>query len=238
MIEESPKLGMLEHLEELRWRLFRASAALVVGAIVSYVFRDFVFDILTQPFTDAFGEDAPLQTLKPTEAFSSALRIAMFGGFIIGSPVIMWQLWRFVAPGLRSEERKWAVPIVFSLVVLFLGGVAFAYFLAPRGLEFLQTVLPVALGTTLSEYLSFILRFLLVFGVAFEFPVFLFAAAAMGMVTSKQLAENRRWAVLVIVIIGAAATPTGDAFTMFALAFPLYFLYEGTLLLIRFVLRK
>ena len=238
MTEEGPRLRLLEHFEELRWRLFRASVALMLGAIVSYVFRDVVFDLLTQPFTDAFGEDAPIQTLKPTEAFSSALRIAMFGGFIIGSPVIMWQLWRFVAPGLSPVERKWAVPIVVALVVLFLGGVVFAYYLAPRGLQFLQAVLPVALGTTLSEYLSFILRFLLMFGVAFEFPVFLFAAAAMGMISSQQLADGRRWAVVIIVIVGAAATPTGDPFTMFALAIPLYLLYEVTLLLIRFVLRK
>jgi sec-independent protein translocase protein TatC len=238
MTKEGPKLRFLEHLEELRWRLFRAFVALMLGGIVSYVFRDVVFDLLTQPFTDAFGEGAPIQTLKPTEAFSSALRIAMFGGFIIGSPVIMWQLWRFVAPGLRPVERKWAAPIVVALVVLFLGGVAFAYYLAPRGLQFLQAVLPVALGTTLSEYLSFILRFLLMFGVAFEFPVFLFAAAAMGVTSSQQLADGRRWAVVIIVIVGAAATPTGDPFTMFALAIPLYLLYEGTLLLIRFVLRK
>lgn len=239
MIEQEKKLGMLEHIDELRWRLFRSSLALVLGAIVSYVFRDFLYDILTRPFVQAFGEDVGLQTLKPTEAFSSALRMATFGGFVIGSPVITWQLWRFVAPGLRPVERKWALPIVTALVVLFLGGVAFAYYIAPRGLEFLQTVLDdVNLGTTLSEYLSFMLRFLLVFGLAFEFPVFLYAAAAMGLVTSKQLAENRRWAVLIMVIVGATATPTGDAVTMFALALPLYILYEGTLLLVRLTLRK
>lgn len=239
MIEEEKKLGMLEHIDELRWRLFRSSLALVVGAIVAYLFRDLLYEILTAPYVDAFGEDAQLQSLKPTEEFSSALRMATFGGFVLGSPVIMWQGWRFIAPGLRPVERKWALPIVVALVVLFLTGVSFAYYIAPRGLEFLATVLnEVSVGTTLSEYLSFMLRFLLVFGIAFEFPVFLYAAAAMGLVSSKQLAENRRWAVLIMTIVGAAATPTGDALTMFALAIPLYVLYEITLLLIRMTLRK
>lgn len=99
-------------------------------------------------------------------------------------------------------------------------------------------MLDVAVGTTVNEYLSFVLRFLLVFGLSFEFPVFLFAAAAMGLVTSRQLGQGRRWAVLAITVLAAMATPTGDAFTMFFLAVPLYVLYEIDILLIKLVLRK
>ena len=237
MIGEGQRQSMLEHLEELRARLFKASLALVAGAIVAYLFRDRLFSLLTEPFYQAFP-DAELVTLKPTEAFSASMRIALFGGFVLGSLPITWQLWRFGAPGLTAKERKWAVPIVAALVILFLVGVGFAYTILPRGLEFLQGMLDVAVGTTVNEYLSFVLRFLLVFGLSFEFPVFLFAAAAMGLVTSRQLGQGRRWAVLAITVLAAMATPTGDAFTMFFLAVPLYVLYEIDILLIKLVLRK
>lgn len=237
MIDEGRPQPMLEHLEELRVRLFKASLALVGGAVVAYVFRDWLFGLLTEPFNQAFP-GVELVTLKPTEAFSASMRIALFGGFILASLPITWQAWRFIAPGLTEKERAWAVPIVIALVVLFLLGVGFAYLILPRGLGFLQGMLDVAVGTTVNEYLSFVLRFLLVFGLSFEFPVFLFAAAAMGVVSSKQLGEWRRWAVLAITVLAAMATPTGDAFTMFFLAVPLYLMYEIDILLIKTVLRK
>lgn len=237
MIDETRRQPMLEHLEELRMRLFKASLALVAGAVIAYLLREQLFAILTEPFNQAFP-GVELVTLKPAEAFSASMRIALYGGFVLGSVPITWQLWRFVAPGLTAKERKWAIPIVAALVGLFLLGVSFAYLILPRGLSFLQGMLDVAVGTTVNEYLSFVLRFLLVFGLSFEFPVFLFAAAAMGLISSEKLRAGRRWAVLAITVLAAMATPTGDAFTMFFLAVPLYVLYEADILLIRLVLRK
>jgi sec-independent protein translocase protein TatC len=116
--------------------------------------------------------------------------------------------------------------------------VGFAYWLLPRVLELLGSFLDVDVQTTVSDYVGFFLRFVFIFGLTFQFPVFLFAAGAAGIVTSAQLRQARRWAVLIIVIVAAAVTPTGDAYTLFFLAGPLYALYEITLLLIRFVLRK
>jgi len=236
-VESDKRLSMLEHLEELRWRVFKAAAVVVAGAIAAYVFRNPIFEWLKAPFEEAFP-GLELQTIKPTEQFASAMRIAAFGGFVLASPFVSWQLWAFVAPGLTKKERRWTIPIVAAMVVLFLAGVAFAYLVLPRGLLFLNSVLDVPVSPTVSEYLSFVLRFLLVFGLAFEYPVFMFAAGAVGLVSSKQLGQARRWAILTITVVAAAATPTGDPFTMLVLAVPLYLMYEITLLLIRFVLRK
>lgn len=237
MTAEEKRMSMIGHLDELRWRLLKSAIALLVGAMIAWVFRGDILGLLKAPYIDIFpGEN--LQTITPTEQFGSAMRLAFFGGFLLASPVVMWQLWSFVVPGLTSKERRWAIPIVTALVTLFLAGVGFAYLILPRSLLFLNSVLDVELSVTVSEYLSFVVRFLLVFGLAFEYPVFLFAAGAVGLVSSAQLAHVRRWAILGISIVAAAATPTGDPFTMLLLAVPLYLMYEITLLLIRYILRK
>jgi sec-independent protein translocase protein TatC len=167
------------------------------------------------------------------------MRIALFGGIILASPVILYQIWAFIQPALTKKERSWAIPIVAALVVLFVGGVIFGYVTLPRGLEFLLEIFPdVETNLRLGDYYSFTLRFLFAFGIAFLFPVFLFAAAAAGAITSQQLARWRRWAVLIIVIGAALITPSGDAFSLIVLSVPLYLMYEATYWLVRLVLRK
>jgi sec-independent protein translocase protein TatC len=167
------------------------------------------------------------------------MRIGLFGGVILASPVVLYQLWAFIQPALTSKERNWAWPIVSALVVLFVGGVVFGYLTLPRGLDFLLDIFPdVETNLRLGDYYSFTLRFLLAFGLAFLFPVFLFAAAAAGIITSKQLARGRRWAILIIVIGAALITPSGDAFSLLVLSVPLYLMYETTYWLVRLVLRK
>lgn len=237
MTTEEKRMSMIGHLDELRWRLAKGSIALLIGAVVAWTWRNTMLDMLKAPYIGAFpGEE--LQTITPTEQFGSAMRLAFFGGFLLASPVVMWQVWGFISPGLTRKERRWAIPIVTALVTLFLAGVGFAYLILPRSLLFLNGVLDAELALTVSEYLSFVVRFLLVFGLAFEYPVFLFAAGAVGMVSSAQLAQVRRWAILAISVVAAGATPTGDPFTMLVLAVPLYLMYEVTLLLIRHILRK
>ncbi len=237
MISDDQRAPMLVHLEELRWRLVKAAASLVLGAIFAYLFRDQIFEWISRPYYEAFPE-SELVTIRPAESFSAAMRLALFGGFVLASVPITWQAWAFVSPGLTKKERKWVIPVVLTSVSLFLIGVAFAYYILPRGLTFLQETLDVGQETAVSEYLNFALRFLLVFGISFEFPIVLFMAGALGLVKSEQLARGRRWAVLVIAVVGAAATPTGDPFTMLFLSIPLYMLYEITLLAIRYILRK
>ena len=167
------------------------------------------------------------------------MRIGLFGGVILASPVILYQMWAFVNPALNSKERKWAIPVVTALAILFVGGVLFGYWSLPRGLDFLLGVLPdVENNLRVGDYYSFTLRFLLAFGLAFLYPVFLFAAAAAGVVSSEQLARGRRWAVLIVVTAAALITPSGDAFTLMLLSVPLYLMYEITYWLVRLVLKK
>jgi sec-independent protein translocase protein TatC len=167
------------------------------------------------------------------------MRIGLFGGIILASPVVLYQIWAFVNPALTGGERKWAIPIVAALVVPFVGGVAFGYWSLPRGLEFLLDIFPgVETDLQIGQYYSFTLRFLLAFGLAFLYPVFLFAAAAAHLITAEQLARGRRWAVVIIVIGAALITPSGDAFTLLILSVPLYLMYEATYWLVRLTLRR
>jgi sec-independent protein translocase protein TatC len=237
MSEDTPR-SVIEHLEELRWRLVKSAIAIVIGAIVAFVLREWIFDALARPYRLALpGQD--LNQFEVTEGFSVAMRLSFFGGLFLASPVLFYQIWAFINPALTKRERKWTIPIVTALVVLFAGGVAFGYFILPRGLVFLLGIQPglnAVIGA--SDYFGLALRFLLVFGVAFEFPVFIFAAAAAGLVSSEKLGKGRRWAVLIIVVVGAVVTPTGDPLTLMALSVPLYLLYEGTIWLVKFTLHK
>lgn len=236
---EEQRQPILEHLNELRWRLVKSAIALTVGAVIAFFFRDRLFELLESPYRLAIDNTDALAQFQVTEGFSVAMRLALFGGTLLASPVLLYQIWAFVNPALTPRERKWTVPIAITLAVLFSGGVAFGYFILPRGLEFLlgiQSGLEPIIGV--SSYISLALRFLLVFGLAFEFPVFLFAAAAAGLLSSQQLKQGRRWAVLIIVVLGAVVTPTGDPLTLLALSIPLYLLYEVTILLVKLILRK
>ena len=230
---------IMSHLTELRSRLFKVAAAIVIGSIAAFIFRDWIFDLLIDPYEQITG-DSKLAFFKPTEAFSLFMRLSLFGGFILASPVVIYQVWAFVAPALSKREKRIAIPVVMILVVLFLSGVGFGYWSLQRGLGFLidfggDSLDPVIGG---SFYLSFAMRFLLVFGIAFEFPVFLYAAAAMGVVGWRQLAAGRRWAVLLIVTLGAVVTPSGDPYTLLLLSVPLYVFYEATIWIVRFTLRR
>jgi len=230
---------LMAHLEELRSRIVKAGLAIVVGAVVAFVFRDWIFDLLIQPYREVTAE-RNLVFFRPTEAFSLFMRISLFGGLVLASPVVIYQIWAFVAPGLTKRERRWVIPVVSVLAVLFLAGIWFGYWSLERGLGFLIDFGGDDLDPTIGGdfYLSFALRFLLVFGIAFEFPVFLFLAAAVGFVGWRSLARGRRWAVLLIVTIGAVVTPSGDPLTLLLLSAPLYALYELDIWLIRWILRR
>jgi len=237
VIEDKPQ-SILTHLEELRWRVVKIFIAILVGGVVAFVFAEQLRSILEAPFLTAAPE-SEFQTFDATEKWGVLMRIGLFGGAILASPVILYQIWAFIQPALTSQERNWAVPIVTALVVLFVGGVGFGYWILPRGLEFLLNVFPdVENNLRLGSYYSFTLRFLLAFGLTFLFPVFLFAAGASGIISSEQLARGRRWAILIIVIASALITPSGDAFTLIVLSAPLYLMYEATYWLVRLVLKK
>lgn len=230
---------MMEHLVEFRSRLVKALIAVGISTIVAFFFNEQILALLAKPYQIAVP-DGSLAFFRPTEAFSTVLRLSLFGGVILASPVILYQMWRFASPALSRKEKRWAYPITAVFVFLFISGVVVGYVALERGLGFLlefggETLVPV-IGADF--YLKFATRFILAFGIAFEFPVFLFAAAAAGFVTSKKLRHNRRWAVLIIVVAAAIITPSGDPMTLMLLATPLYVLFELTILAIRFILRK
>lgn len=227
------------HLEELRKRIIVAALAVVIGALVAFVLRNRIFEILVEPY-EKVTDDRSLVFFRPTEAFSLYMRLSLFGGFVLASPIVLWQLWAFIAPALSKRERRYVVPIVLSLSLLFLTGVGFGYWSLERGLGFLidfggDALEPVVGG---DYYMSFALRFLLAFGLAFEFPVFLYTLALIGVVGWRRLASGRRWAVLIIVTAGAAITPSGDPLTLMLLSVPLYVLYEATIWIVRFTVRR
>lgn len=218
--------------------MFKIFIAVLVGGIVAFVFADSLRSILEAPFEVASPE-SELQSLAAAEQWGVLMRIGLFGGVILASPVILYQIWAFINPALTGRERKWAFPIVGALVTLFVGGVVFGYSVLPRGLEFLLTLFPeVQTNLRIGDYYSFVLRFLLAFGLAFLYPVFLFTAAAAGLLSSEQLGRGRRWAVLLVVTGAAIITPSGDAFTLLVLSAPLYLMYEITYWLVRLVLKK
>lgn len=238
MTEQVPML-FLDHLGELRERIIKAGAALVVGSVGAFFFHEWLLDILARPFESAV-EDGQLAVFRPTEAFSLVMRLSLFGGIVLASPIILYQIWRFVSPALSKREKKWVIPLMSILTVLFVSGVVLGYWALTRGLEFLLTFgggnLEPVIGA--DNYLGFAMRFILAFGIAFEFPVFLFAAAAAGLVGSARLRKGRRWAVLVIMLAAALITPSGDPLTLMLLSVPLYAMFELTILAIRYVLKK
>jgi sec-independent protein translocase protein TatC len=232
-------MPLMAHLVELRQRLVKSAAALAAGTFVAFFFNEQILDLLAKPYQIAVPEGT-LAFFRPTEAFATVMRMSLFGGVILASPVILYQSWRFVSPALTRKEKRWAYPITLTFVFLFLFGVLVGYVALERGLGFLLEFGGDALTPIIGAdfYLKFATRFILAFGIAFEFPVFLFAAAAVGAVTSKMLRSNRRWALLIILIAAAVITPSGDPMTLMLLSTPLYILYELTILAIRFVLRK
>lgn len=229
---------ILAHLEELRWRIVKAGAAVLIGGIIAFFFADPLRQILEIPFHQA-DPTAEFQTFTPAEQWGVLMRIAFFGGLILASPVVLYQLWAFINPALTHRERRWAIPIISVMVVLFVGGVIFGYWVLPRGLSFLLNIFEdVRNDLRLADYYSFTLRFIFAIGVAFLYPVFLFASAAAGVIRSEQLARGRRWAILVVVVAAALITPTGDPITLALFSIPLYLMYEITYWLVRLLLRR
>lgn len=228
---------LMAHLTELRSRLVKTFIAVGAGTVVAFFFRNQMLYLLQSSYSEVAGRD--LVVTGPTDQFSIAMRMSLFGGVVLSSPVIAYQAWSFINPGLTAKERKWAFPVVAALVTLFSLGVGFAYWSLPRAVGFLVSIFEDLENLwTVELYTRFVIRFLLLFGVSFQFPVFLFGAAAAGVVTSDKLAAGRRWAVLIIVVVGAAVSPTGDPVTLLLLSTPLYVFYEATIWLIRLALKK
>jgi len=220
---------LIQHLVELRTRSLRAGAVFLIATVASYMFSKYVLLMLEQPFIDVSGGVKSLQYLVPTEGFLTRLKVSALCGLVISSPYIFYQVWKFVAPGLYKHERRLAVPSVMAASILFAGGVLFGYFLIlPYGLRFLvlgfEIPSAVEANIQLKQYVSFTLKLMVAFGIAFELPVIIFLLARMGLVSSGWLVKNFRYAIVVIFIASAVITPP-DFITQVTLAMPLILLY-------------
>lgn len=222
-------MSFLDHLEELRRRVLWSLAALVVGAVIGFVITTQleVIAFLTRPVRPLL-EDGRLAYLNPTEPFLVTLKVSAFVGVILALPVIFWQFWRFVAPGLVEREKKIFIPAVFASVVLFVGGAALAFYMAlPLGLKFFFSFADEALKPviTINQYFGFAMQVTLMFGIVFETPLVILLLTWVGVLSPRTLMTYRRHAIAAIAVISAVMTPA-DVFSMVIMMVPLYLLYE------------
>jgi sec-independent protein translocase protein TatC len=226
MASVDDKMPFMEHLGELRKRIVRSLMGLLVGLGIALPFSQKIVDYLARPVR-ATGNN--LVFLSLTEAFWVQMKVAVIVGLFVAAPVILWQIWAFVAPGLHQHERKYAVPFVLIGSALFIGGGAFSLkIVTPYAISFLLSysrpgLLPMI---SIGSYVDFLLKFTVAFGVVFELPLAITLLARMGVVTPAMLAKNRKYAILGAFIAAAILTPTPDAFNQTLMAGPLIILYE------------
>jgi sec-independent protein translocase protein TatC len=235
------KMPITSHLEELRKRLVRSLIAIGIGMGICYNFKEKLFDVLTYPLTTALPKNSYMIFTSLPEAFFNYLKISFFAGLMLTSPYVLYQIWKFVSPGLYQSEKKYVLPFVVVATLLFASGVSFCYFLVlPPAFKFFTEFATDFLKPMLSlrEYLSLALKLLLVFGLMFEIPVFLFFMAKIGIITPAFLAKQRKYAILIIFIAAAILTPTPDAFTQILMALPMMVLYEISIIVIRVGVKK
>jgi sec-independent protein translocase protein TatC len=230
---DEKKLPLTAHLQELRKRLILSFIAVGAGFIICYAFSQPLFDVLSAPLLKRMPLGGSLIFTSVAEAFFTYMKVAFIGGLILASPFVLYQIWAFVAPGLYQKEKRYVVPFVLSGSFFFALGVLFGYFLAiPIGFKFLlgfatDFIKPMP---SMKEYLSFSIKFLLAFGIVFEFPVVLILLARIGVVDAKTMARQRKYAILLIFIFAAVMTPP-DLISQVIMALPLMGLYELSILL-------
>jgi len=235
------EMPFLDHLEELRWRIVWSLGALVVGVIAGFtlVVKLKLIKILQEPIAPYLT--GKLVVTSPTDTFSITMNFAVIIGIILASPVIIYQIWAFLSPALHRHEKKVVIPVIIGAVMLFISGVAMAwFFVLPMILRFLMTFQSESLDAmiTATGYFGMVSTLALTFGAAFELPVLILALAALGLVTPKFLGKFRPYALILAFLASAIVTP-GDIFlATLALCVPLYLLYELSIILAFVIFRK
>jgi len=251
------KQPFTQHLNELRRRITVSVVAVLVGFIACFQYSEYIFEWLMLPMRKNIELDIhkspylfltprekvhDLVFLAPAESFWVHMKIALIAGIIITAPILFWQLWRFISPGLHSREKRLAVPFVFVTSLLFITGSSFCFLVVlPFAMQFLlefktQSLVPMI---SVEKYMDFCLKFILAFGIVFELPVVIVFLTRMGIVSPDTLAKNRKYAVLFAFILAAILTPTPDAFNQTLMAVPIIILYEAGILASRiFALRR
>jgi sec-independent protein translocase protein TatC len=230
-------MSVVDHLRELRDRIIWSLMAVAVGAVICFIFFGPIIHLMIAPYRDATGKG--LIFTQPLEAFMTRVKVAAYGGFVLASPVVFFHLWRFITPGLNPKEKKYAIPFVVSSVVLFVGGSLVAVVTFPKALNFLLGVGGKDLDPLLSagSYLTLVFLMILAFGVSFEFPIVMMFLLLARIITTQQLRKIRKYAFLGIVVFAAVITPSQDPISLFAMAIPMYLLYEVSIVLGRLLKR-
>src|SRR4030042_2785069 len=238
--DEENKLPFIGHLEELRKRLVVCFIAIGIGFAVSYGFKEKIFEILTLPLIAAMQEGDNLIFTGISEAFFTYLKVAFLSGVMLAAPVILYEFWMFVAPGLYQKERRLLFPIVFLSSFFFVGGALFGYFVVfPFGFKYFlgfatEHIRPLP---SMKEYMSLSSKMLLAFGLVFELPLLITLLSRLGLISVAFLKKNRKYAILLIFIIAAILTPP-DALTQILMAIPMIGLYEISIMGAKILQRK
>jgi sec-independent protein translocase protein TatC len=238
-MSEEDKMPLLQHLEELRSRLLVCLLAIGVGFVISYIFAGKLFAILMKPWIEAMPQGAPATLIytAPHEAFFVYMKVAFIAGTLLSIPVILWQIWRFIAPGLYQNEKRYMLPVIFFSSFCFIGGATFGYFVVfPAGFKFFASFASEHITPMVrtSEYLAFANKMLLCFGLAFELPVFAFFLAKMGLISSDFLRRKRKIAIVLIFVAAALLTPSPDVVSQLLMAGPMLVLYEASVWIVHF----
>jgi sec-independent protein translocase protein TatC len=227
---EEIKMTLIEHLEELRRRLIWSLASVTVCFVATYNFSKQIFNFLMKPVIENLPKGSTLIFTRPAEGFMTYLKVALFAALVLALPFILYQAWRFIAPALYKHEKQIAVPFVFFGVVFFVLGASFCYFLAaPPTFKFLLSEYSseyVRAFPTIGEALSFLMIFILAFGIVFEFPLIVFILARLGIVSAEMLRRKRKFAILINTILAAVISPSPDVLSMMLMLVPLLIFYE------------
>jgi len=228
-VARDSNMTLTEHLEELRWSLLKSVLAIAVTASVCYYFSDVVFGFVVAPLRQNLQPGQSLIGTSVTEAFFFEIKIALAAGVLFSCPVIFYQIWRFIAPGLSGREKSWVLPFVFCATLFFLGGAYFCYRLVlPIAFKYFieqYDTMGVNPAIRVGEYFTFFFRMVLAFGVTFELPVFTFFLVRIGVWDYRFMLRSFRYAILVIFILAAILTPTPDVINQCLLALPMLVLY-------------
>jgi sec-independent protein translocase protein TatC len=246
--DDEGRMSLMEHLTELRNRLVKSVVAVCIGAIVGFVLYQPIFDVLIEPYRqlcegadNALDENCRLLITDPLEGFSVRLKVSTYGGIALAMPVLLWQLWRFVSPGLYAREKRYAIPFIVGALALFAMGAGIAYWTMPKAIEFLVSIAGeqnVVVAYSPAKYFQLIVYMMLAFGLGFQFPIVLIFLELIGILDPATLARVRRYAIVGIAVLVAVITPSADPISMLALTIPMCLFYELAIVVGRVLVRR
>lgn len=243
---DEARMSLIEHLTELRDRLIKIVLAIAFGVLIAFLLYNRIFHLLIGPYEHIANSDnsltgGKLLQVDPLEGFGIRMKLAAYGGIAIAMPVILWQVWRFITPGLYAHERRYAVAFVSSALVLFIMGATLAFLTLPQALKWLVSIGGANNFVTAfapAKYFTLITYMMLAFGLGFEFPIILVFLQLVGVLTVATLRRFRRYAVVGITVVVAIITPSGDPISMLMLSVPMVLFYEAAIIVGRLIERR